>query len=143
MSWWGWMVIGAVLLGAELFVVEAEFYLVFIGIAAVLTGLGVLVVPSLPLWAHWLVFAGLAITSMIFFRRRVYGALRSAPLGLKPDLVGDILRVPASLAPGDTCRVEIRGTTWTAVNAGRSSLEAGEKATILAVDGVILRIAAA
>jgi hypothetical protein len=33
MPWWGWMVIGALLLGAELMVIEAEFFLVFIGVS--------------------------------------------------------------------------------------------------------------
>lgn len=36
MPWWGWIVIGALLLGAELMVIEAEFFLVFIGVAALI-----------------------------------------------------------------------------------------------------------
>ena len=39
MPWWGWMIFGALLLGAELLGVDAGFYLVFIGLAAALTGL--------------------------------------------------------------------------------------------------------
>jgi hypothetical protein len=37
MPFWGWIVAGALLLGAET-VVDAQFYLVFLGSAAVLTG---------------------------------------------------------------------------------------------------------
>ena len=33
MTWWSWMVLGAVLLGVELFAIDAQFYLVFLGIA--------------------------------------------------------------------------------------------------------------
>ena len=34
MPWWGWMIVGALLLGSELMIVDAGFYLVLIGIAA-------------------------------------------------------------------------------------------------------------
>ena len=34
MPWWGWIIFGALLLGSELLIVDAGFYLVFIGIAA-------------------------------------------------------------------------------------------------------------
>ena len=33
MTWWGWMILGAVLFGAELFAVDAQFYLVFLGLS--------------------------------------------------------------------------------------------------------------
>ena len=39
MEWWHWMVLGAVVLGAELMFVDAQFYLVFIGLSAALVGL--------------------------------------------------------------------------------------------------------
>jgi len=39
MPWWGWLVLGIGLLGVEMFVVDAQFYLVFIGVAAALVGL--------------------------------------------------------------------------------------------------------
>jgi len=42
MTWWGWVIAGAILLGAELSFVSAQFYLVFIGSAAILVGLATL-----------------------------------------------------------------------------------------------------
>jgi membrane protein implicated in regulation of membrane protease activity len=39
MPWWGWLILGVGLLGVEMFVVDAQFYLVFIGVAAALVGL--------------------------------------------------------------------------------------------------------
>ena len=38
MTWWGWMILGAILLGAELFSIDAQFYLVFLGLAAAFVG---------------------------------------------------------------------------------------------------------
>lgn len=39
MTWWAWMILGAVFLSIELFAVEAQFYLVFLGVSAALVGL--------------------------------------------------------------------------------------------------------
>ncbi len=48
MQWWGWVGIGMLLLGAELFFIEADFYLVFLGDAAALTCVLTLVTTGLP-----------------------------------------------------------------------------------------------
>jgi membrane protein implicated in regulation of membrane protease activity len=52
MSWWGWVIGGAVLLGAELAFVDAQFYLVFVGSAALVVGLiaGMAPLRSTPTW---------------------------------------------------------------------------------------------
>src|ERR1700722_12101289 len=39
MQWWGWVTVGAILLGSELTFVNAQFYLVFVGGAALIVGL--------------------------------------------------------------------------------------------------------
>jgi membrane protein implicated in regulation of membrane protease activity len=142
MAWWTWIVIGALLLGAELFFIEAEFYLVFIGVAAILTGLLALNAPDLPLWAEWIVFAAASLVSMVLFRRRVYEALRSQVADRKDDLVDERIRVPGELAPNAECRVDHRGTTWQARNIGAATIAAGALARIVGVDGITLRIEA-
>ena len=71
MTWWGWVIAGAILLGAELSFVSAQFYLVFIGSAAILVGLATLALP-LADWLQWALFALLAIVSMVAFRSRIY-----------------------------------------------------------------------
>jgi membrane protein implicated in regulation of membrane protease activity len=140
MPWWGWMVIGALLLGAELFVIEAEFYLVFIGVSAFLVGVLAMLVPGLPLWAHWLIFAAVALALMVLFRQRVYRALRQGVPGLKADFIGDELRVAQALAPGESCRMEVRGSTWEVSNVGAVHIPAGGRVTVVAVQGLTLRV---
>ena len=39
MAWWGWIVIGTLLFCAELFAIDAQFYLIFIGAGAIIVGL--------------------------------------------------------------------------------------------------------
>jgi hypothetical protein len=140
MPWWGWIVIGMLLLGAELFV-EAEFFLVFIGVSALVTGLVAVAAPGLPEWSHWLVFAAVAVASMVFFRRRLYRALRPQNVpGLKPAFLGDEIDVPVALAAGGTCRVELHGTTWQLRNTGVAPVAAGGRVRVVAVEGVELRV---
>ena len=57
------MIFGAVLLGAELFAIDAQFYLVFLGISAALVGLADLIGIALPEWLQWTTFAAFSLIS--------------------------------------------------------------------------------
>ena len=72
MTWWGWMIIGAILLAAELVAVDAQFFLVFLGLSAAIVGLLGLSGVNLPEWAQWLSFAALSLISMFTFRKALY-----------------------------------------------------------------------
>jgi membrane protein implicated in regulation of membrane protease activity len=72
MTWWGWMILGAVLLGAELFAIDAQFYLVFLGISAALVGLAGMVGIAMPEWAQWTAFASLSLIAFFTFRKSLY-----------------------------------------------------------------------
>ena len=39
MQWWTWFVLGTLLLAIELFAIDAQFFLIFIGAAAIVVGL--------------------------------------------------------------------------------------------------------
>lgn len=140
MPWWGWIVIGAMLLGAELAFIEAQFYLVFLGAAALFVGMLELGGVALPIWGQWLAFALLSLVAMVFFRRKVYGLLRRDIPDMKSGPAGDSVAVPIDLAPGDACRIDYRGTTWEARNEGEQAIAAGGSARILRVEGLTLKI---
>ena len=36
MTWWAWLILGAVLFGAEILAIDAQFFLVFLGLSAAL-----------------------------------------------------------------------------------------------------------
>jgi hypothetical protein len=140
MIWWGWIVIGLLLLGAELFVVEADFFLVFLGVSAILTGLLGFTLPGIPGWAEWTFFALIALSSMVFFRKRVYRALRRDVPDMANDMLGQQLNLPVALPVAGSCRVEYRGSTWTARNDGIAEIPLGRRARVIGVDGIILRV---
>jgi membrane protein implicated in regulation of membrane protease activity len=144
MPWWGWLVLGIGLLGVEMFVVDAQFYLVFIGVAAAMVGLVGLAGIDLPQWAQWLVFAALAIVTMFAFRKRVYAVVRGRGGQVEaPVTTGDRVRVSMRLEPGQSGRVDYRGSTWTARNVDDRAIEAGAEALISHVDGLTLHLKSA
>ncbi len=143
MPWWAWLVLGIGLLGVEMFVIDAQFYLVFIGLSAAVVGLLGLAGIQLPDWAQWLIFSGLAIVAMFAFRRRLYERLRGQAGQVDERLtVGDRVAIATRLEPGQSGRVEYRGTTWNARNTGTSVIEAGREAVIARVDGLTLHVTA-
>jgi membrane protein implicated in regulation of membrane protease activity len=138
MQWWAWIAVGAILLGAELTIVNAQFYLVFIGSAALIVGLlSVAGIAGAP-WLQWVAFAALAAVSMVGFRRRVYGRLRRNLPDVTRAPAGEHFTLAVALAPGETGRIDFRGTSWTVLNAGSASIPAGGRARIERVDGLTL-----
>lgn len=123
MPGWGWLVIGALLFGAEMFLIDAQFYLVFLGAAALVVGLLDWFGVPLSQAAQWLLFAVLSVVAMQTFRRRLYQRLRKPTESIPEALsVGDHVQLPELLAPGQSCRVDYRGSTWTARNDDRDGL---------------------
>jgi membrane protein implicated in regulation of membrane protease activity len=142
MAWWSWCILGTVLLGLELFAVDAQFYLVFAGLAALLVGLIGLVGVDLPQWAQWLSFAVLAVATMFTVRRQIYAKLMNRPLGKVTSDIDQRVVVTQDLAPGKSCRLEYRGSGWTAINVGERVIAAGDAARIDSIEGVTLHVRA-
>ena len=92
MLWWQWIILGLVLLGAEM-MVDAEFYLVFLGVSAIGVGLLGLVWIDSPLWAEWVLFSVLSVASLLLFRSKVYSRLRPNPPDYEENLIGVLEQV--------------------------------------------------
>lgn len=142
MTWWAWMILGAVLFGAELFAIDAQFYLVFLGLSAALVGLLSLAGLDSPEWVEWLVFAALALISMFTFRRSLYRKMRGDVPGFREGVSGDYVVVPATLESGGHGRASFRGSDWTVVNEGSNAIPAGARARIVRNDGLTLYVSA-
>jgi hypothetical protein len=143
MAWWAWLVLGIGLLGVEMFVIDAQFYLVFIGLSAAIVGLLALAGVDLPVWMQWITFSALALVAMLAFRRRLYVTIRGRAGVVDERLtVGDRVVITARLEPGQSGRVEYRGSSWNARNTGSQAIEAGREAVIAQVDGLTLHVTA-
>lgn len=141
MPWFGWFVLAAALLSVELFVIDAQFYLVFLGVSAALVGLLDLADATMVAWQQWLAFAVLALVTMVAFRERVYLLVRSRTGHVEQPLtLGDRVVIPVRLDPGQSCRAEYRGSSWTARNVDQHAIDAGKEAVISHVDGLTLHV---
>ena len=140
MQWWTWFVLGTLLLAIELFAIDAQFFLIFIGAAAIVVGLVGMLGINLPVGLQWLLFAGLSIAAVATMRRQIYAKLRSRPLATVDTDVNQRVRITEELAPGKSARVEYRGTGWTVLNVGKHSIPAGQEVRIESVDGLTLHV---
>lgn len=140
MAWWGWMIAGVGLLGLELLIIDAQFFLVFLGLAAIAVGLVALVGIGGPEWVQWLLFGVLALIFMFGFRGRLYQKLRGNLPGFDDALVGQVVTLNETLVPGAESRVDFRGSTWRVQNVGTLAIAAGGKARIANADGLLLRV---
>ena len=140
MTWWGWMIIGALLLAAEQFAIDAQFYLVFLGISAAMVGLLGLMGIDMPLWAQWATFAALSLISFFTFRKALYEKIRGGAVGFRETIAGATVEIAEDLATGAETRAEYRGTNWTVRNVGPGQIYAGTKATVVKVDGLTLHV---
>jgi membrane protein implicated in regulation of membrane protease activity len=138
MQWWAWIAVGAILLGSELAFVDAQFYLVFVGAAALAVGFLSLAGADLAVWLQWLIFTVLAAVSMVGFRRRIYERMRRTLPIMRSGPAGEVVTLAAELPPGETCRIEYGGSSWNAINGGTSVIAAGARARIERVDGLTL-----
>lgn len=142
MTWWAWMIIGAVLLAAELFAVDAQFYLVFLGVSAAIVGLATLFGITLPEWGQWLAFAIVSILFFVTFRKTLYDKIRAGGEGYEQKYVGEIVKVGEEISAGGRGRAEYRGSDWNIHNVGDAVIAAGAHAKVVEVDGLTLKVEA-
>ncbi len=127
-------------MGLEMLAVDAAFYLIFIGAAALLIGLLEPIGISMGPAAQWIAFAALTLVLMVLFRERLYKKLRGGAVGFEDSTIGSLVDITSDVSPGASTRVRMRGSEWTAINIDSETLPAGRQARIAEVDGLILKV---
>jgi hypothetical protein len=143
MTWWLWLVLGLLLLAGEM-LTPGGFYIFFFGLAALVTGGLVWLGASGPGWVQWLLFSALSVASLLVLRgpllRRI--APRQRESSAVDSLVGEVAVALEDLPPGAIGKAELRGTAWSARNAGARPLARGERARVEQVEGLMLALRA-
>ncbi len=142
MTWWAWMILGAVLLAAELFAVDAQFYLVFLGVSAAVVGIASLLGINPPEWVQWMAFAIISVAFFVTFRKALYDKIRGGGQGYEQKYLGEVVTVSDEVAPGGRGRAQYRGSDWNIQNVGESAIGAGATAKVVEVDGLTLKVKA-
>jgi membrane protein implicated in regulation of membrane protease activity len=141
MQAWQWIVLGAFLLSAEMFV-DAEFYLVFLGVSAVLVGLVGLTPIEVPFWGQWLLFSVFVIASVRFFRKQFYDKYRGEIPDRSEGAEGEVADANGNIAVGGMGKVTLRGATWSAKNVGNEAIAAGSRVVVIESAGLTLSVCA-
>lgn len=139
MYWWGWIIFGLALLGAELMV--GTFYMFFLGLAALVVGLVVAfgLVPQEAAWLEWILFLVFSTVLVLALRRPMLGKFKVQDDKRDLDsLTGEATVVQEPMAPGALGRVEMRGSVWSAKNVGSSLLEVGQRCRVERTEGLTL-----
>jgi membrane protein implicated in regulation of membrane protease activity len=137
MEWWIWILLGLGLLVVEM-VTPGGLFALFFGFSALLVaalsalGLG-------PAWLQWLVFAALGVVLLLLLRRRLQARLETRNIPVD-SLVGEVAIPLEDLPPGATGRAEMRGTSWTARNAGDAPLSRGRRCQVEKIEGLTIWI---
>lgn len=137
MPWWGWIVIGVMLLGSEI-IVTTDFYLAVLGAAALSVGLAAGVGLETA-WMQWALFGGLCIAYLIGFRKRLSERLGTNAADT-PLLEGEVAVVQEDIEPGATGAAELHGARWSALNKGRTPLAAGARVRVERTEGLTIHV---
>ena len=138
MIWWIWIIAGFCALGLEMFI-PTDFFLVFVGVAGVITGVltvtGLVAAPAL----QWGVFAVLALGLLLLAKKPlVKHLMKNVPLGT--CVSGDSVLVEKDIAPGEVGQGKTRGTVWKVRNESGSALKGGNTYRVGRTDGITLVI---
>jgi hypothetical protein len=137
MEWWIWMLLGLLLLLAEL-VTPGGFYFIFFGVGAVVVGILAGLDAGGPAWFQFLLFSILSLVSLWLFRGKLLQLTEGAPDRNVDSLIGETAVASDEIPVHGIGKVEMRGTAWNARNVGDRPLKHGERAKVERVEGLML-----
>ncbi len=142
MLWWHWLILGLALIGMEILTLGGlgNFYFLFFGMAAVLVSLLVWLGLNEPIYLQWFLFAVFGIVSFFALRKPLQA---KASFGKQDELpvdsmVGEHATLVEDIDAQRVGRAELRGSTWSARNAGTTALVKGSSAKVIRVEGLTL-----
>ena len=141
-AWWHWLALGLILVAAEL-AASGGFYIIFFGVAAMVIGALVFVGAGGPIWVQLLLFSVLSVASLMLFRSPLMRWMKLDREGVDVDsLVGETAVATEAIPSGGIGRVELRGTAWTARNAGSTPLVNAQRCVVVRVDRLTVYVEA-
>lgn len=142
MLWWHWLILGLILIGMEILTLGGlgNFYFLFFGMSAVLVSLLVWLGLNEPIYLQWFLFAVFGIVSFFALRKPLqakasFGNQDQLPVD---SMVGEHATLVEDIDAQRVGRAELRGSTWSARNAGTTILLKGTSAKVIRVEGLTL-----
>lgn len=129
---WLWILAGLILMGLEL--VLSGIFLLWLGLAAMVTGLVVALAP-MPWPLQVLLASGLAVAFVLFASRRAKAPASTLNRGAQ-GLIGREFPLDAPIAGGEG-RVRFDDTIW---RVAGPDAPAGTRVRVVGVEGTVLRV---
>jgi membrane protein implicated in regulation of membrane protease activity len=141
-QFWHWWILAAIFAGIE--ILAPGVFFIWLGAAAGLTGLIALVIPGMGWEIEALIFAVLAVVTVVYWRNRVRkGAGADDPAAMLnrrgAQLIGRTAVLSEAIQNGRG-KARIDDTVWRVEGA---DLPAGTQIKVTGVDGSILKVEAA
>lgn len=139
---WGWGALGLLLLGLEM--ATGTFYVVWFGVAALIVAVTLLISPNISQFTQIIMFAVLSLGSLTLWKKYYKKTETHSKVGqAQGEEIGRVGTVTVSTSNTKTGKINfVQGVMgsreWVAVSD--HSIEAGEEAAVVAVEGNILRI---
>jgi membrane protein implicated in regulation of membrane protease activity len=141
MSWWIWILIGLILVFAEV-VTPGGFYLLFFGIGGLAVGLLALADLAGPAWLQVLLFSVISLCALWLFRGKLMQTFQVKAQLPVDSFIGETAHVAGEIAVNGVGKVELRGASWSARNVGATPLSVGGRCVVEKVEGLTLLVRA-
>ena len=138
MEWWVWVILGVVLLAAEM--VSAGLFLVFFGVGGIVVGVLVRFHVIEAAWMQWLAFSVVSLGFLALLRKPLQHKLKINVRKDQDTMLGERAVASGEIAAGGLGKVELRGSTWQARNQGDSAVKAGQGCRVEKVEGITLLV---
>ena len=138
MEWWVWVILGVVLLAAEM--VSAGLFLVFFGVGGIVVGVLVRFHVIEAAWMQWLVFSVVSLVFMALLRKPLQQRLKINVRKEVDTMLGERALATEEMTAGGIGKVELRGSTWQARNVGAAPVKSGQGCKVEKVEGITLLV---
>jgi membrane protein implicated in regulation of membrane protease activity len=137
-----WFLAGLILAALEL-ASGGDFFLLLLGVSAILVGACVGAGLAEPFWLQVALYSVFCWVTVFWLRKKLKSRFHAPIAGQEVDaLVGQRAVALEDLAEGALGKVELRGTTWSARNGGVLPLSIGAGCRVKRVDGLTLWVEA-
>ena len=132
-----WATIGVIFLIAEL--VTVTFILCFLGVGAIIVSLTTWIGLTPGINSQLVVFAVSSILLMLLLRKTAK-KLFAGNSDVKPDYMGQKVKVIKSIPVGGEGVISYRGSDWIAFSDCTESIREGDTVEIVAIEGIKVKV---
>jgi len=139
-AWWFWLVAGLILMLAEL-LLPTGFFLFFFGAGSVATALLACFGLLSSFVSQGLTFIGVSLLCLALLRKPLLAKFhfRNQPHAVD-SLVGQTAKALEAIAPQAIGKVELRGSSWSALNTGSVLIALDARCRVENVEGLTLHV---